>query len=158
MDTIGPISRTVEDAAITLEVIAGHDPKDPYTWNSPVPAYRQSLDQNIASMRVGLVTELMKSDQVEVEVRETVLKAISVLEELGASVEEVSIPLIAHANTISSVLLAVEPAMNHHEWVRKRLHDYGHANQIGLLTGSLIPGQAYQKAQKLRSLLRHQVH
>ena len=87
-----------------------------------------------------------------------VLKAVSVLAELGASVEEVSIPLTAHANTISSVLLAVEPAMNHHEWVRKRLHDYGHANQIGLLTGSLIPAQAYQKAQKLRSLLRHQVH
>ncbi len=158
MDTIGPISRTVEDAAITLEAIAGHDPKDPYTWNTPVPAYRQSLDRNITSMRVGLVTELMESDQVEVEVRETVLKAISVLGELGASVEEVSIPLTAHANTISSVLLAVEPAMNHHEWVRKRLHDYGHANQIGLLTGSLIPAQAYQKAQKLRSLLRHQVH
>ena len=43
MDTVGPISRTVEDAAITLQAIAGHDPKDPYTWDAPVPDYRAAL-------------------------------------------------------------------------------------------------------------------
>ena len=43
MDTVGPMSRTVEDAAITLGAIAGHDPKDPYTWDSPVPDYRRAL-------------------------------------------------------------------------------------------------------------------
>ena len=43
MDTVGPMSRTVEDAAITLGAIAGHDPKDPHSWTSSVPDYRQAL-------------------------------------------------------------------------------------------------------------------
>ena len=59
MDTVGPISRTVEDAAITLSAIAGHDPKDPSTWNTPVPDYRQALDGDIRGKRVGIVTELL---------------------------------------------------------------------------------------------------
>ena len=158
MDTIGPMSRTVEDAAITLGAIAGHDPKDPYAWNTQVPDYRQSLDGKIRGMRVGVVVELMNSDGVQPEVREAMDKAISVLEELGASVEEVSIPFTRYANTISAVLVAVEPAQNQRERVRHRLQDYGHDNRIGLLTGSLIPAQAYYKAQKLRSLLRQHVH
>ena len=153
-----PISRTVEDSAITLGAIAGHDSKDPYTWHTPVPDYRMSLDGNIRDMRIGVVIELMDSEWVQPEVREATEKALSVLAELGASVEKVSIPLTAHANAISSLLLAVEPALNQREWVRHRLQDYGHDNRIGLLTGSLIPAQAYYKAQKLRALLRQQVH
>ena len=158
MDTVGPISRTVEDAAITLGAIAGHDPKDAHTWNAPLPDYRRSLDGNIRGMRIGIVVELMDSEWVQPEVGEAAKKAVSVLAELGALVEEVSIPLTAHANTISSLLLAVEPALNHREWIRHRLRDYGHDNRIGLLTGSLIPAQAYYKAQKLTTLLRQQVH
>jgi aspartyl-tRNA(Asn)/glutamyl-tRNA(Gln) amidotransferase subunit A len=157
MDTIGPISRTVEDAAITLQAIAGHDPKDPYSWNSPVPDYRAALDGNIRGLKVGVVRELTYADVVQSEVRDTVLTATSVLGELGADVEEVSIPLTAHANAISSVFLAVEPAQNMQDWVKNRIQDYGHDNRIGLLTGSLVPAQAYYKAQKLRTLLRQQL-
>jgi aspartyl-tRNA(Asn)/glutamyl-tRNA(Gln) amidotransferase subunit A len=157
MDTVGPISRTVEDAAITLQAIAGHDSKDPYSWNIPVQDYREALDGNIRGLRVGIVSELINSDLVQPEVRETVLKATTVLGELGAIVEEVSIPLTDHANTISGVLLAAEPAQNRQEWVKHRLQDFGHDNRIGLLTGSVIPAQAYYKAQKLRSMLRGQV-
>ena len=47
MDHMGPISRTVEDCAMTMQAIAGHDPKDPYTWNAPVPDYRAALNGNI---------------------------------------------------------------------------------------------------------------
>ena len=157
MDTIGPISRTVEDAAITLSAIAGHDPKDPTTWNTPVPDYRQALDGDIKGRRVGVVTELLHSDVVEPDVANAVTAALGTLAELGADVEEVSIPLAAHANTIAGTLLAVEPAVNMREWVRERLHDFGHDNRVGLLTGSLVPAQAYLKAQKLRAMLREQV-
>ena len=124
MDTIGPISRTVEDAAITLSAIAGHDLKDPSTWNTPVPDYRQSLDGDIKGRRVGVVTELLHSDIVEPDVANAVTAALGTLAELGADVEEVSIPLAAHANTIAGTLLAVEPAVNMREWVRERLHDF----------------------------------
>ncbi|CAI8014220.1 Glutamyl-tRNA(Gln) amidotransferase subunit A [Geodia barretti] len=157
MDTIGPISRTVEDAAITLSAIAGYDPKDPTTWNTPVPDYRQALHGDIRGLRVGILTELLHSDMVEPDVADAVAAAADTLAELGADVEEVSIPLAAHANAIAGALLAVEPALNMKEWVRERLHDFGHDNRIGLLTGSLVPAQAYQKAQKLRALLREDV-
>ena len=158
MDTIGPISRSVADAAITLGAIAGHDPKDAYSWDRPVPDYLAALEGDISGLRIGVVTELLHEEVVEPETRDVVQRAIAVLGELGASVGEVSIPLTAHANTISSILLAAEPAHNQREWVADRLQDYGHDNRIGLLTGSLMPGAAYLKAQKLRSMLRQQVH
>ena len=158
MDTIGPISRSVADAAITLGAIAGHDPKDPYSWNRPFPDYLGALDGDISGIRIGVVSELLHDEVVEPETRDVVQRAIAVLGELGALVEEVSIPLTAHANTVSSILLAAEPAQNQREWVLDRLEDYGHDNRIGLLAGSLMPGAAYLKAQKLRSMLRQQVH
>ena len=157
MDTVGPISRTVEDAAITLGAIAGYDPKDPTSWETLVPDYRQTLDGDIKTIRVGVVSELLHSEQVEPDVEKAVTAAAALLAELGAAVEEVSVPLTTHANSISSVLLAVEPASNLGEWVRERLQDFGHDNRIGLLVGSIIPAQVYYKAQKLRSMLRQQV-
>ena len=157
MDTAGPISHTVEDAAITLGVIAGYDPKDPTTWDIPVPDYRQALDGDIKGIRVGVVKELLHSEQVTPEVEQSVSTAAALLAELGAAVEEVSIPLTAHANTIEAPISAIEPASLQREWVRERLHDYGHDNRILLLIGSIIPAQSYYKAQRLRSLLRQQV-
>ena len=157
MDSIGPISRTVEDAAITLGAIAGHDPKDPYTWDTPVPDYRRSLNGNIKGMRIGLVTEQINSQATQPEVREAVIKATTVLGELGASVEETSIPLSSHQMILLLIWLFMEPAANHRRWIRERLHDYGFSNRVGLLTGSILPAQAYYKSQKLRTLLSRQV-
>ena len=158
MDTAGPISRTVEDAAITLGAIAGFDPKDPYTWSTPAPDYRQALDGTVGGMRVGIIKEQVDSDQVEPEVREAVVKAASVLAELGASVDEVSLPTTNYSGVVSALLILVEPAINQGDWVRNRLGEYGHDNRIGLLTGSILPAQAYYKAQRLRALIRQEVH
>ena len=157
MDTVGPISRTVGDAAITLNAIAGHDPKDGHTSTSPVPDYAAALAGGIAGLRIGVVTEQMESDLVEPDVLGVVQRAVSVLGELGASVEEVSIPLSALAGAVSGTLLAVEPANNHADWVRENLDDYGHDDRILLLTGSVMPANYYYKAQKLRELIRRQV-
>ena len=157
MDTVGPISRTVEDAAITLTAIAGRDPKDPYTWNTPVPDYRQALEGGVRGLKIGIIRQQMTPDVTDEETRAAVLKATSVLEELGATVEEVSLPLTSHSVELSLVPLLVEPAMNHKGWIRERLSDYGHNNRVGLLTGSILPAAAYYKAQKLRTLLCQQV-
>ena len=111
MDTIGPISRTVEDAAITLNAIAGHDSKDPSTWTTPVPDYRQALNGDINGLRIGLITEQTHdTNVVDPEVREAVVKAASVLGEVGARVEEVSLPLTKYALVPLLIHLAVEPA------------------------------------------------
>ena len=157
MDVIGPISRTVEDAAITLGAIAGYDPKDPYTWNTPVPNYRGALDGNIKGVTVGAITQQINSELVEAEVSEAVVKAASVIGELGASVEEVSLPLTKHMTDISGLLMRVDAASAQRRWIRDRLRDYSHDLQISHLTGSIIPAQVYYKAQKLRSLLRRQI-
>lgn len=156
MDTMGPISRTVQDCALTMRTIAGHDPKDPYSWNSQVPDYQKALDGNIRGLKVGIITDLLYAEVVESEVRDAVTKAATVLGELGASVEEVSIPLAVHAQTISSGL-RVEAPVTYRELLRDRLREIGHDNRIGYLVGSVLPAQAYFKAQKLRVLLRQQV-
>ena len=157
MDQVGPISRTVEDAAITLGAIAGHDPKDPYTWDVPVPDYRDSLGGGLAGIRVGAIRDLIDSDIVDPEVRDSVEAAGVVLQELGATVEDVSLPLTVHGGTLAASLINVEAAMTFRDWIRHRLHEFGHANKIGLLTGSIMPAQAYYKAQKLRELVRREV-
>ena len=157
MDAAGPISRTVRDAAMTLGAIAGHDPKDPYTWKAPVPDYARDLGGDLKGVRIGLVTEKLNSEAAEPEVRAAVVRAAGAMGELGASVEEVSLPLTAHDAVINLVPLYVEPASTHRQWIRERLQDYGFTNRVGLLTGSIMPAQAYYKAQKLRTLLRQQV-
>jgi aspartyl-tRNA(Asn)/glutamyl-tRNA(Gln) amidotransferase subunit A len=157
MDTVGPISRTVEDAAITLGAIAGHDSKDPYSSQAPVPVYQQALGGDLNGLKVGVITEFMDSVLVEPAVRQSVSSAIATLGELGATVEEVSIPMSIDAGVASAVLLAVEPALAQQDWIKDRIHDYGHDVRIMLLTGSILPAQAYYKAQKLRTMLRQQV-
>ena len=157
MDQVGPISRTVEDAAITLGAIAGHDPKDPYTWDTPVPDYRSALGGDLSGIRVGAIRELIDSDIVDPEVRDGVVAAGVVLQELGATVEDVSLPLTVHGGTLAAALINVEASMTYRDWLRERLHEFGHANQIGLLTGSIMPAQAYYKVQKLRALVRREV-
>ena len=156
MDTIGPLTRSVEDCAMTLQAIAGYDPNDPYTWNVPVPDYRRALDSNLAGTKIGVIKELLYTDLVEPEVRDAVSGAAESLAKLGAHVEEVSIPLTSNANTISS-LLRVEAPTNYRELIRDRLQEINHDNRISYLTWSLTPALAYYKALKLRALLRQQV-
>ena len=157
MDTVGPISRTVEDAAITLNAIAGHDAKDPYSSRDPIPDYRESLGKDLKGLKVGVIKEFMDSDLVEPDVHQAVTDSFAAIRELGARVEEVSIPLSIDAGVSSAVLLAVEPALAQKEWLNQHIEEYGHDVRNLLLTGSLIPAQAYYKSQQLRSMLRQQV-
>ena len=155
MDTIGPLSRTVEDCALTLQAIAGHDPNDAYTWDVPVPDYRAALDGDLAGIRVGVVKELLYSDVVEPEIREAVSQSANSLAKLGAQVEEVSIPMTSYANTISTVL-RVEAPTNYRELIRSRLQEIEHDNRIGYLTWSLIPALAYSKALKVQRISKEE--
>ena len=157
MDTIGPLARTVEDCAITMQAIAGHDSKDPYTWNVPVPDYRASLDGNIKGLRVGVLTQLVESDTLDREYREAVTAAISALGDLGGRIEEVSMPLLKHCGTITTGISAPEWASLRRRTFTGRLEELDHNTRIRYLRASIIPGQAYYKAQKLRALVRRQV-
>ena len=157
MDTVGPISRTVEDAAITFQAIAGHDPKDPYTWDAPVPDYRAALSGDIGGLRVGVISERMDAPNLDPEMRDAVRAAVGALGELGADAREVPIPLIPTAGALSMTIIGVEWASLHRPTFEPNLAEMDHNNQIRFLTGCVIPAQAYNKAQKLRTLLRQQV-
>ena len=158
-DTIGPISRTVEDCAITLSGIAGYDPNDPYTWNVPVPDYRQALTGNIRGMRVGIVKELIDPEisGVTKEVRDSVLAATNTLAELGANVGEVSLPLTTISGVVMRTLTSTERVSLNPDWLRDRPQDFHHNTRVAFMTGALIPSQTYYKAQKARALVRRQV-
>ena len=158
-DTIGPISRTVEDCAITLSGIAGYDPNDPYTWNVPVPDYRQALTGNIRGIRVGIVKELIDPENsgVTKEVRDSVLAATDTLAELGANVGEVSLPLTTISGVVMRTLTSTERVSLNPDWLRDRPQDFHHNTRVAFMTGTLIPSQTYYKAQKARTLVRRQV-
>lgn len=158
MDTVGPISRTVTDCANTLEAIAGHDPNDPQTWDVPVPNYSAALDGNIAGLKVGLVTERVHTDANDPEVRDAVIKAAGLLAGLGAEVSEVSVPLIVNSSEISYGIISSDAAMLNWDIIStERLEELDHNNQVRLLMGSIVPAKVYQKATRLRDVLRRQI-
>lgn len=157
MDTVGPISRTVEDAAITLQAIAGYDPQDPYTWDVPVPDYRAALTGDISGLKVGVIAERMDAPNLDPEMRDAVAAAIGVLGELGAASREVSIPLAPHAGALSWTMIGVEWASLHRKTFEPNFGQLDRNNQIRFLTGLVIPAQAYNKAQKARTLLREEI-
>ena len=158
LDTIGPISRTVEDCAVTLGVIAGHDPKDPYTWDVPVPDYRAALSGDVRGMKIGVVKELPDPGVLGVteQVRKAVLDAVQLLASLGAEVDEVSLPLAPLAGIASRTISSVERTSLRPEWLRERPQDFHHNTRVAFMTGQLIPSQTYYKAQKLRAMIRRQ--
>ncbi len=157
MDTVGPISRTTADCAMTLGAIAGYDPKDPSTWDVPVPDYLSMLTGEILGLKVGVIQERVDTEAVDPEVRDNVVQAIAVLGELGADIQEVSIPLIVHSAAISNTIILTDAAGVHRQGIDEHLGEYDHNIQIRLLVGSIIPAQAHQKAVKLRQVLRQQI-
>ena len=157
MDQSGPMSRSVEDCAITLGPICGLDPKDPNTVDVPVPNFRKALTGDIKGLRMGLVKELTYDEQVVPEVREATLNAVAVFGELGAEVEEVSVPRCPLARIIFYTHMYVEMTARYDEWVTHRLEEFDYDAQVKFLTGSLVPAQYYYKVQRLRGLLRQQV-
>ncbi|MCH8745743.1 MAG: Asp-tRNA(Asn)/Glu-tRNA(Gln) amidotransferase GatCAB subunit A [Chloroflexi bacterium] len=133
IDTIGPISRTVADCALTLGAIAGFDPKDPYTRRTPVPNYTEALTGEIRGLRIGLVRELLDAEVMGVDPRsaDAVRAAAEVLSGLGAQVKEISLPLVRHTGAIVRTITHTERVSLHPEWLRERPQDY-HPNSLVL--------------------------
>ena len=157
MDTVGPISRTTADCAMTFAAIAGYDPRDPYTWDVPVPDYVSMLSGDIGDIKIGVVQERIDADVVDPDVRSAVVKSISVLGELGATAQEINIPLLTASSVISSIVIGTDAAALNQRDIAEHLAEFDHNNQVRLLTGSIIPAKAQLKAAKLRQILRQQI-
>ena len=157
LDTAGPLTRTVEDSARLLEVIAGHDLQDPWSARLPVPNYRAALDGEVRGMRVGVIREMFESDFLHPEVQATVREAAALLGRLGAAVDEVSLPLVEIAAPVSMAICDSEGASLHRERLASHPEEYDQATRRRMLASSLVPLPLYYKAQQVRNLIRNQV-
>jgi aspartyl-tRNA(Asn)/glutamyl-tRNA(Gln) amidotransferase subunit A len=91
LDQVGPFARTTSDAALLLEAVAGHDPRDSTSINRPAPRYGQLVDQPLSGLKIGIVPEHFSAG-LDVEVDSAVAKAIDTYRSLGAEIREVSLP------------------------------------------------------------------
>ncbi|MGH7305721.1 MAG: amidase, partial [Candidatus Rokuibacteriota bacterium] len=154
MDTPGPVTRTVEDAAWLLQAIAGYDPHDPLSSREPVPDYARALADGVRGLRVGIVRELTHGPETDVEVREAVVEAARSLERLGAVTDEISLGLVPLAGAIFMALADADGAGVHDRWLRTRAMDYDQGTRRRLWTASLIPSALQLRAARARERLR----
>jgi aspartyl-tRNA(Asn)/glutamyl-tRNA(Gln) amidotransferase subunit A len=157
MDTAGPMTRTVADAAVIMRTIAGHDPKDVFTARLPVPDYAAALDGNVRGLRVGIIREYFDSGLLDRETADAVRAAASVLGGLGAQVEEVSLPMTLLAGVIFCAIADSASAVQHRRELLSEpdLLDAGPRRRM--LAASLLPVALYYKVEQARNLMRDQV-
>jgi aspartyl-tRNA(Asn)/glutamyl-tRNA(Gln) amidotransferase subunit A len=111
LDQIGPFTRTVEDNAIVLQAIAGHDSYDSTSANVEIPNYLDALTGDIKGLRIGLPKEYF-SEGLDSGVREQIEKAVQVLESLGATVGECSLPHTRYAVAAYYLIAPAEASSN----------------------------------------------
>ena len=157
LDAPGPLGRTVEDCALVLQVIAGHDPHDALTTRRPTPDYRAALTGDIRGLRVGVISELTTGPETDPEMRDGVLAATRVLADLGARVDDVSLPLIPRAGAAFMAICDSEGAARHLQTLRTRAGEYDEGTRRRLLAAALLPAGLVQKAQQARALIRAQI-
>ncbi len=152
LDHLGPMARTVRDAALMLELVAGHDPHDATSSPRPVGALVAALERSPAGLRVAL-PENYYFDGVDPEVRAAVETAARVLASLGARVQTVRLPDPATLNDVANILARSESAAIHTRVLRERPHELGAAVRSRLEVGLHIAAHDYLQAGRLRARL-----
>jgi aspartyl-tRNA(Asn)/glutamyl-tRNA(Gln) amidotransferase subunit A len=111
LDQIGPLAKTAEDAALLLEVLAGHDPMDSTSIDRPVPRYSESIGRPLENLRIGLVEEHF-GEGLDAEVEAAVRQAVGVYESLGASVKKIAMPHAKYAVATYYIIAPSEASSN----------------------------------------------
>ena len=111
LDQIGPITRDVTDCAIVLNAIAGHDPKDSTSLSAAIPDYTQGLGEDLSGLRIGVPSEYFV-EGMDAEVERSTRESIAILQDLGAEVEETSLPHTAYALAVYYILAPSECSAN----------------------------------------------
>jgi aspartyl-tRNA(Asn)/glutamyl-tRNA(Gln) amidotransferase subunit A len=176
LDQIGTFTKTTEEAALLLEVIAGHDPRDNTSVDRPVPKYTQALHQGVKGMRLGVPKEYFIAG-IDPEIEKAVRAAIDVYKSQGAEIVEVSLPHTKYAVAVYYIIATAECSANlaRLDGVRygKRAADpkdildlYGRTRAEGfgpevkrrIILGTYVLSSGYydayyNKAQKVRQLI-----
>jgi aspartyl-tRNA(Asn)/glutamyl-tRNA(Gln) amidotransferase subunit A len=152
LDHAGPMVRTVEDAAITMNVIAGYDPKDVASAKVEIPDYTSALTNDVRGLRIGMPKEYFETPM-DPQVRKAVQDAVSVLESMGAEVKEVSFPMFNQSQAISSTVLMAEATACHRDLLEKDGHQLYEPVRQRLEAGLFISAANYLRAQQARAML-----
>jgi len=157
IDTVGVFARTVEDIALLVQVMAGHDPLDPTSSNHPVEDYVSAAHRPFERPRVGLIRQFFFERSNE-EVRKRTEGVAEQLAKAGASVEEVSLPInLDDAFAIHITISQSEMSTYHEELLQQHPEAISSALRASLLAGTMIPAVKYLQAQRLRRRFRVQM-
>jgi aspartyl-tRNA(Asn)/glutamyl-tRNA(Gln) amidotransferase subunit A len=153
LDHVGPLCKTVEDAALLLGVIAGFDQLDPTTVDMPVPDYSRALKMPTAKLRLG-VPRAPFFDSLDPEIGKAVDTAIEVLRKLTASLGEVQLPPAGDRRAI----IGPEAYAYHSQWLTHSPEKYQPATRERLVQfASAVTAQDYVQARRQCDLLRREI-
>jgi aspartyl-tRNA(Asn)/glutamyl-tRNA(Gln) amidotransferase subunit A len=151
LDHCGPLAWSVEDAALTMQVVAGHDSLDPASAEVPVPDFSAELGRDLAGLRLAYPRGFFATvDGVSPEVVAGLDAAVQDLARLGASVEEVALPDYELFNACGRVILTAEAYAIHEENLRTRPLDYGRFAYQRMMPGAMLSAADLIQALRLR--------
>jgi aspartyl-tRNA(Asn)/glutamyl-tRNA(Gln) amidotransferase subunit A len=154
LDHVGPMTRTVRDNALLLQVLAGHDPDDPSSANVPVPQYAADLERGVKGLKLGLVRHFYAEDmQAHPEQAQAIEAAAEVLGGLGAEVREIRLAPLQDYATCTRIIIRCEAFAIHRRWLAERPGDYGNLARQRILDGAAVSAADYIDAQRLRDRL-----
>ena len=154
LDHMGPLARSVRDAALVLDAIAGYDRRDETSSRRPAPGYLPKDGCSIRGLSIGF-PESFYFDRLDRDVESAVRGAIARAESLGAEVRPVRLPDIAAMNAVARVILLAEASAVMEPYLAQR-ENFG-ADVLALLDqGRLLPATDYVNAQRLRSRMRRE--
>ena len=139
MDNVGPMARTVQDAAILFDAIAGPDDNDPTSLNAPVEAMQPQLAQGIRGLRIGFDPRYA-TENVEEETALAICEVLDELKKLGAIIVDVTLPDISRVDDAWNDLCLSEAAAAHAKTFPSRAGDYGPGFRICLEKGLRVSG------------------
>ena len=154
LDHVGPLTRTVADNALLLDVIAGHDPADPGSAPTQSRQFGRLLDRGVRNLRIGFVRHFHERDlPAHPEVAAALEDVARVLQAEGAQVDTITLPTLTEFAGINRVILCSEAWSIHAPWLRERPGDYGQLARRRLLPGAFMTAGDYVGAQRRRTEL-----
>jgi aspartyl-tRNA(Asn)/glutamyl-tRNA(Gln) amidotransferase subunit A len=151
LDHCGPLAWSVEDAALTMQVVAGHDPLDPASAAVPVPDFSAELGRDLAGLRFAYPRSFFATvDGVSPEVVAGLDRAVQDLARLGATIDEIALPDYELFNACGRVILTAEAYAIHEDNLRTRPLDYGRFAYQRMMPGAILSAADLIQALRLR--------
>ena len=151
LDTVGPLAWTIEDCAIMLDALTGHDPADPSSADRPKPDLLSGLNGGVKGLRIGVIRNFHETDfPVSPGMAAAVRHVAETLEGLGATVTDVTLPSLQDFNAAGWLILASDAFAVHEPWLRTKFRLYGEYLRERLALAATISAADYLQAQRRR--------